>query len=116
MMATSVTEQRPPAVLPSIGEPIKVVIKRLIMIFPKVSPNTTAEIDPEVWALSQYAKAAAASWEEQARLAEIKIRQAMGDAEKGTVNGVVVVKRHQVPVEAHPVAACTKDYIQAATK
>lgn len=112
-MTTSQDERRSPQALPIPGEKLDAIKKRAIAMYPVIVPGSRAEISAELWELREYAAAAAAAWEEQVKIADLRIRQELGTAELGTIDGRVVVKRHQDDVKPHHREAGTRDYLKA---
>lgn len=111
MTASQDTRQAPQA-LPVPGEKLDTIKDRLITMYPIVVPGSRAEIPSDLWELREYAKSAAAQWEQQAAIADLRIRQQMGTAELATVDGRVVLKRHQDDVKPHHREAATRDYLK----
>ena len=112
-MTTSQDTRQMPQALPVPGEKLDDIKRRAITLYPTVVPGSRAEIPAELWELREYAAAAAAAWEEQVKIADLRIRQHLGSAELGTIDGRVVVKRHQDPVKPHHREAATRDYLKA---
>jgi hypothetical protein len=100
MSQDTTTPRTVPDALPVPDDP-KAIEEALITLYPKMVKGTTAEVDPALVDTYNYAKFAAAYWEEQARAAVLRIREQQGDAEKATVNGVPVFSRRQYPVKGY---------------
>jgi hypothetical protein len=113
---TDLSTRQVPATLPVPAEDVKTIKNRIRMIFPKFTPGTTAEVDPALVELRDYAKQAAAQWELQADLATIAIMQQMGPAERATVNGIVRLRRYILPVKGFWVEPREDDYLKKASK
>lgn len=109
---TTAPEQMP-TTLPRPSERLDKLKDRLTFLFPKFVPGKRVEVDPALVELRDYAKKAAAAWDEQARIADLHIRQAMGDAEVATVNGMPVLRRAIEPIKGHWVNPGEKDFFRA---
>lgn len=116
-MTATVDFTRPPQPLPvPAGEKLSDLWHRVQQLYKNMVPGTTAEVDPELIAVREYAKAAAAYWETQAQIADIKIQQQMGTAEIATVNGREVLRRYQQSVKGGWRDPCERDFLRAVAR
>jgi hypothetical protein len=107
------SQARPaPAPLPIPAEDPKTLLERVQALFAKFVKGKTAEVDPRLIEVREYAAAAIKYWETQRRIATFELQRQMGDAESGTVNGVPVIKRYQPEVKGFWTEPRSDDYLK----
>jgi hypothetical protein len=115
-MTTQVIPDHVPTPLPVPAEKPKGLLERAQAMFPRFTPGKTAEVDPHLRDVRDYARYAISYWEDQLTIANAMMQSQMGDAEHATVNGVPVFTRMQYPVKAHVVEAYENDFLRAASR
>jgi hypothetical protein len=110
-------EARPvPAPLAVPGDDLKVLMDKVRFIYPTAVKGKTAEVDPQLVEVRDYANYVIDYWTKQLDTANLQIMQQMGDAEVATVRGLPIFKRLQYPVKEHIVKAGIRDYLRRTGK
>jgi len=114
--STEVQARQAPAPLPIPAEDPKTLLERVQALYAKVVKGKTAEVDPHLVEVREFAKHAIEYWEQQRAIANFEIQRQLGDAEIATVGGIPVAKRLQHPVKGFWVEPSERDYLKSTKK
>jgi hypothetical protein len=112
MTTTDAQQRQVPTPLPLTAEDPKTLLERVQALFPKFVKGKTAEVDPHLVEVRDYAKYAIEQWELQLAIANFELQRQMGDAEIAVVNGMPKFKRLQYPVKGYWVDSGSRDFIK----
>lgn len=102
------TLELPPGV--SLAKWVKMEEARIKYAYPEAK-DTEVPVDPDLAESFLVSKAQLKRWTQSYKLAKLEIREEMGWARTGTVNGVPFVRRRQYPVKGYEVHGYELDAI-----